>query len=105
MTWSALLVSFGFKKIEIPLPTTCLIRRVRTIICILLEVPPIVNDEMVSYERDRLQQIQENNKMLLALVQTLAVEEFIENFGRLLCLPVSTHRDLTTLGSSRTYRA
>ena len=54
---------------RVPSSATCLIRT--TVCVVLLEVLPIVDDEMVSYERDRLQQIQENNKMLLALVQTL----------------------------------
>jgi hypothetical protein len=33
-----------------------------------VEILPPVEDDLVSYERDRLQQIQENNRMLLALV-------------------------------------
>lgn len=33
-----------------------------------VEILPPEEDDLVSYERDRLQQIQENNRMLLALV-------------------------------------
>lgn len=35
-----------------------------------VEILPPEEDDLVSYERDRLQQIQENNRMLLALVRT-----------------------------------
>ncbi|KAF9366185.1 hypothetical protein BGX34_005534 [Mortierella sp. NVP85] len=46
-----------------------------------IEVLPIVDDEMVSYERDRLQQIQENNKMLLALGLTTELSESSDDIG------------------------
>ncbi|KAK3814892.1 MAG: hypothetical protein J3Q66DRAFT_284535 [Benniella sp.] len=39
------------------------------------------DDEMVSYERDRLQQIQENNKMLLALGLTTELSESSDDIG------------------------
>lgn len=38
-----------------------------------VEILPPVEDDLVSYERDRLQQIQENNRMLLALVRTVHI--------------------------------
>lgn len=38
------------------------------VLLLFLEVLPPEEDGMVTYERDRLQKIQENNRMLLALV-------------------------------------
>ncbi|KAG0245144.1 hypothetical protein BGX31_007855 [Mortierella sp. GBA43] len=45
------------------------------------EVPPTVDEDMVSYERDRLQQIQENNRMLLALGLITELSESSDDIG------------------------
>ncbi|KAG0002451.1 hypothetical protein BGZ65_002617 [Modicella reniformis] len=42
---------------------------------------PVEDDEMVSYERDRLQQIQENNRMLLALGLITDLSESSDDLG------------------------
>ncbi|KAF9902117.1 hypothetical protein EC991_005257 [Linnemannia zychae] len=46
-----------------------------------VEILPPVEDDLVSYERDRLQQIQENNRMLLALGLITDLSETSDDLG------------------------
>ncbi|KAG0301664.1 hypothetical protein BGZ98_008149 [Dissophora globulifera] len=47
----------------------------------VVETLPLEEEEMVSYERDRLQQIQENNRMLLALGLITDLSESSDDIG------------------------